>query len=441
MTQAAKKRRPRVAIVSLGCSKNLIDSERLMHMLANAGYDVAHEPQHVSPHDTVVVNTCGFIGDAKEESIEEILKWSQAKTGGKIKCLYVMGCLSERYREELTAEIPEVDGWFGKTDWPGLVRRLAGTSPATASFDRIITTPRHHAYLKIAEGCNRFCAFCAIPLITGRYTSRPIDQLEQEARALVAKGVSEINVIAQDLSAYGTDLYGHHALAQLIESLARIEGVKRIRLHYAYPSDFPLELLDVMARYPNVCSYIDIALQHISDGVLKRMRRHIDSAQTRQLLHTMRSKVPGLHIRTTLMVGFPGETDADFNELLDFVREQRFERMGAFAYCEEDDTYAALHLTDDVPAEVKQQRLDRLMALQEEISAEIQQQKVGQTLEVVIDRREGHTLIGRTQWDSPEVDPEVIITIPSEAKMPQPGSYCNVKIDSATAFELFATIV
>ena len=402
-------------------------------MLADSGVEASHETS--SPTDIVVVNTCGFIGDAKEESVNTILEQVEAKNLGHIKELYVMGCLSERYRQDLQKELPEVDRFYGKFDWTSLVTDLTRRHPGAISYDRVITTPSHHAYLKIAEGCNRFCAFCAIPLITGRYKSRPIEEIEEEVRTLVARGVKEFNVIAQDLSGYGQDLYGELKLPELVDRLADIDGVKWIRLHYAYPTEFPHGLLDVMARRENVCTYLDIALQHISDNVLNNMRRHISADETRSLLDEMRRKVPGIHIRTTLMVGFPGETDEDFNELLDFVKEQRFERMGAFAYCEEDDTFAARNYTDNVPEDVKQERLDRLMALQEEISMEIQQEKVGKTLEVVIDREEDDFYIARTQWDSPEVDPEVLVKKTREL---QPGMFCNVIITEAMPFELIA---
>lgn len=428
-------KKKKVNIISLGCSKNLVDSERLMAMLAGVGMDVVHEDDAVNRGDIVVVNTCGFIGDAKEESINEILKWATAKTEGEISELYVMGCLSQRYTDDLPAEIPEVDKWYGKTDWPALVTDLARKSPATVPYDRIITTPRHHAYLKIAEGCNRFCAFCAIPLITGRYKSRPMEEIIDEVKSLVARGVKEFNVIAQDLTAYGQDIYGHVSIAELVDRIADVVGVEWIRLHYAYPAGFPLDLLDVMARRDNVCKYLDIALQHVNDRVLSNMRRHITGDETRRLLAEMRRRVPGLHIRTTLMVGFPGEDDEAFEELIEFVREQRFERMGAFAYCEEEDTFGAKNFSDDIPAEIKQSRLDRLMELQEQISDEIQQQKVGETIPVIIDREESEFYVGRTQWDSPEVDPEVLISKPSVFK-PERGGFYNVKITSASPFEL-----
>lgn len=426
----------KIDIVTLGCSKNLVDSERLMAMLRRNGFTPRHDPaEGTKPSPTVVVNTCGFIGDAKEESINTILEYTQAKAEGDIKELYVMGCLSERYRKDLAEEIPEVDGWYGKFDWASLITRLHGDHPATTSYDRLITTPSHHAYIKIAEGCNRFCAFCAIPLITGRFKSRPIEEIETEVRDLVAKGVKEFNIIAQDLSSYGDDIYGHKALAELVDRLADIPGVEWIRLHYAYPSDFPMEIADVMARRPNVCSYLDIALQHINDDVLKSMRRHIDGRTTRELLAELRRRVPGIHIRTTLMVGFPGETEEQFQELLDFVREQRFERMGAFAYCEEDDTYAARY-TDDVTPEEKESRLSRLMAAQEEIAAEVNAEKVGRSLRVIVDREEDEFYVGRTEWDSPEVDPEVLI---KKTRTLTPGEFVNVTVIDSLPFELIAT--
>lgn len=429
----------KIAVITLGCSKNLVDSERLMKMLADVGYDVtdaaSEEFIESEGEKIVVVNTCGFIGDAKEESVNEILAWCEAKTEGEIDALYVMGCLSQRYANELPAEIPEVDKWYGKTDWAGLVGELAHRAPGSAPYDRVITTPRHHAYLKIAEGCNRFCSFCAIPLITGRYKSRPVEEIIDEVRMLVGRGVREFNVIAQDLTNYGKDLYGKVEIARLVDEMAKVEGVEWIRLHYAYPKDFPLELLDVMACHDNVCKYLDIALQHVSDTVLANMRRHITGKETRELLAEIRRRVPGIHIRTTPMVGFPGEGDEEFEELVDFVKEQRFERMGAFAYCEEEDTFGAKNFTDDIPAEVKQSRLERLMAVQEEISLAIQEAKVGEVMRVVVDREEDEFYVGRTQFDSPEVDPEVLIkkTLPLKR-----GEFYNVRITSALPFELMA---
>ena len=427
----------KIAVITLGCSKNLVDSERLMMMLNDVGYDVIVDADEEflssDGEKSVVINTCGFIGDAKEESVNEILSWCEAKSSGEISSLYVMGCLSQRYADVLPSEIPEVDKWYGKTDWHQLVKDLAHKNPGSAPYDRIITTPRHHAYLKIAEGCNRFCSFCAIPLITGRYKSRPVEEIVSEVRMLVGRGVKEFNVIAQDLTNYGKDLYGKVEIARLIDEIAMVPGVEWIRLHYAYPKDFPLELLDVMAKHPNVCKYLDIALQHISDNVLENMRRHITGAETRELLAEIRRRVPGIHIRTTLMVGFPGEGESQFQELMEFAKEQKFERMGAFAYCEEEDTYGAQNFSDDIPQEVKDARLSRLMELQESVSDELQQQKVGKIMRVVIDREEPDFYVGRTEFDSPEVDPEVLVSkiIPLER-----GGFYNVKITSAMPFEL-----
>lgn len=428
----------RVNIISLGCSKNLVDAESLMQRLGDVGCDVRFEDD--GPADVVVVNTCGFIGDAKEESINTILELGQAKSAGRIGRIFVMGCLSERYRQMLTDEIPEIDRIYGKFDWGGIVDELKTSAHATsvtpaAGARRRVTTGPSNAFIKIAEGCNRFCAFCAIPLITGRFKSRPVEDIENEVRALVAQGFSEFNIIAQDLSSYGLDLYGELSLARLVNRLADIEGVHWLRLHYAYPAQFPHDILDVIRERDNVCAYLDIALQHASDKVLANMRRHITRRETEQLLDEIRAKVPGIHIRTTLMTGFPGEDPEEFEELMDFVRRQRFERMGAFAYCEEEDTYGAQHYADDIPAEVKQERLDRLMALQEEISLEIQQEKVGKTVEVVIDAEEDDYYIGRTQWDSPEVDPQVLVEKTRELI---PGRYYNVEITEALPFELIA---
>ncbi|MDE6489861.1 MAG: 30S ribosomal protein S12 methylthiotransferase RimO [Muribaculaceae bacterium] len=430
--------RKKVEIVSLGCSKNLVDSERLLAMLGDAGLEASVVDNVTRAADVAVINTCGFIGDAKEESVNTILETLQSKGAGRLKKVYVMGCLSQRYRSDLEAEVPEVDGWYGKFDWPALVSDLVHDYPGSAKYDRIITTPRHHAYLKIAEGCNRFCAFCAIPLITGRFRSRSIDDIVDETRMLVDRGVKEFNVIAQDLSSYGTDIYGGRMmLPELTRRLAEIPGVEWLRMHYAYPAQFPMELMDVMAEYPNVCNYLDIALQHISDPVLTAMRRHITSDATRRLIGDMRDRVPGLHLRTTLMVGFPGEGDREFDELMRFVEETRFERMGAFAYCEEDDTWAAHNLPDAVPAEIKQHRLERLMDLQERISLDHQEAKVGSRLRVIIDREEPEYYIGRTEWDSPEVDPEVLI---AKDKPVTVGEFCHVRVDSAMPFELMAHV-
>lgn len=426
----------RVNIISLGCFKNLVDTERLMAMLAKEGIEVRISEDPTEKADAVVINTCGFIGDAKEESINTILAAAEAKKRRRVGKIMVFGCLSERYAKELPAELPEVDAWCGKFNWPDIVTLLTGKQADAACADRVITTPPHQAYLKIAEGCDRFCAFCAIPLITGRMRSRTPEELEDEVRRLVDRGVKEFNVVAQDLTSYGRDLPGkEYQLPKLIDRLAGIPGVEWLRLHYAYPADFPMEVMDVMASHPNVCNYLDIALQHISDPVLKNMRRHIDGARTRELIAEMRRRVPGLHLRTTLMVGFPGEGDREFEELMAFAREARFERMGAFAYCEEEDTFAAKNFKDATPEEVKQARLDALMALQEEISAEIQAEKVGRNLRVMIDREEPEFYIGRTEWDSPEVDPEVLI---SKDKPLVIGDFADVNITSATAFDLMA---
>lgn len=426
----------RIDVISLGCSKNLVDSERLLKQLELSGFQAFHNSDNVEG-DIVIINTCGFIGDAKEESINTILTYAEAKNEGRIKELYVMGCLSERYRDDLLAEIPEIDRIYGKFDWVNIVSDIIKRNPATMPYDRVITTPSHYTYLKIAEGCNRFCAFCAIPLITGRYKSRPIEELLEEVRMLVGKGVKEFNVIAQDLSSYGLDIYKRLALPELIDRMAEIDGVKWIRLHYAYPSEFPYEILDVMARHSNVCNYLDIALQHINNDVLKNMRRHITKEETLALIRTIREKVPGIHIRTTLMVGFPGETEDAFNELKEFVREAKFERMGAFAYCEEDDTYAAKNFSDSIPQEVKESRLEEIMTIQEDVALESNQSKIGKTMTVVIDREEPDYFVGRTEFDSPEVDPEVLIDKDDRLTV---GNFYDVEITEALPFELMAKL-
>ena len=407
-----------------------------MKRFEDCGYEVAHDSDNVCG-EVVVINTCGFIGDAKEESINTILEYVEAKREHRIKHLFVMGCLSERYLADLKLEIPEVDKFYGKFNWAELINDLKLINPPTKSYERHLTTPSHYAYLKISEGCNRFCAFCAIPLITGRHTSVPMEQLEEEVRTLVAQGVKEFNVIAQDLSSYGTDIYGHMALPELIERLAVIEGVEWIRLHYAYPTQFPYEILPVMARHKNVCKYLDIALQHISNKVLTNMRRHITKEQTLELIARLRREVPGIHIRTTLMVGFPGEGEVEFEELKEFIRTARFDRMGAFAYCEEDDTFAAKNYSDDIPQEVKDARLAEIMEIQEGIALELNEAKIGSVLKVIIDREEGDYFIGRTEFDSPEVDPEVLI------KKSQPlsiGKFYNVRIEAAMPFELIGEV-
>lgn len=426
----------RIDVISLGCSKNLVDSERLLKQLELSGFQAFHNSGNVDG-DIAIINTCGFIGDAKEESINTILTYAEAKNEGRIKELYVMGCLSERYRDDLLAEIPEIDRIYGKFDWVNIVSDIIKRNPAIMPYDRVITTPSHYTYLKIAEGCNRFCAFCAIPLITGRYKSRPIEEILEEVRMLVGKGVKEFNVIAQDLSSYGLDIYKRLALPELIDRMAEIDGVKWIRLHYAYPFEFPYEILDVMARHSNVCNYLDIALQHINNDVLKNMRRHITKEETLALIRTIREKVPGIHIRTTLMVGFPGETEEAFNELKEFVREAKFERMGAFAYCEEDDTYAAKNFSDSIPQEVKESRLEEIMTIQEDVALESNQSKIGKTMTVVIDREEPDYFVGRTEFDSPEVDPEVLIDKDDRLTV---GNFYDVEITDALPFELMAKL-
>lgn len=429
-------RKKRIDVISLGCSKNLVDSERLLRQLRDCGFEAHHNSDNVKG-DIVVVNTCGFIGDAKEESVNTILEYAEAKNDGRIKELFVMGCLSERYRKDLQTEIPEIDRLYGKFDWVNLISEVVKKNPATLPYERVITTPRHYAYLKISEGCNRFCSFCAIPLITGRHKSRSIEEILKEVEYLVKQGVKEFNVIAQDLSSYGLDLYGKLMLPELIDRMAQMEGVEWIRLHYAYPAQFPHEILDVMAKHPNVCKYLDIALQHINDRVLENMRRHINKEQTLQLLEEIRTKVPGVHIRTTLMVGFPGEDEAAFEELKQFIKDARFERMGAFAYCEEEDTFGAKNFEDSIPQEVKEARLSEIMELQETISLEINETKVGQTMKVIIDREEPDYYIGRTEFDSPEVDPEVLV---SKEKTLQIGQFYNVEIQEAMPFELIGRV-
>lgn len=428
-------KRNKIDIISLGCSKNLVDSEHLIRQLQAAGYTVEHNSSHIDG-EIVVVNTCGFIADAQQESINTILALGEAKRQGRIRKLLVMGCLSERFMADLTQELPEVDHFYGKFNWKQVLDDLGKSYRHDLASDRTLTTPPHYAYLKISEGCNRFCAFCAIPLITGRHKSVPMQQLLDETRNLVDRGVKEFNVIAQDLSSYGTDLTGKMMLPELIDKMAAIPGVEWIRLHYAYPTQFPWDILTVMAQHPNVCNYLDIALQHISDHMLERMNRHVTKEETYELIRRLRREVPGIHIRTTLMVGFPGETDEDFQELLEFTRWARFERMGAFAYSEEEGTYSAEHYEDDVPDEVKQQRLDKLMRVQQHISAELEAEKVGSVMRVIIDRQEGGWYVGRTEFCSPEVDPEVLIPIDEQLAI---GQFYDVRITDAEEFDLYAT--
>lgn len=431
-----------IDVITMGCSKNLVDSENLLRQFAAIGCDFHHNPDELHG-DIAVINTCGFIGDAKEESINSILELVEQKNEGNLNRIYVMGCLSERYRKELREEIPEVDRFYGKFDWKDLIKDLSPSGLSESAScqtlnTRVLTTPKHYAFLKISEGCDRSCAYCAIPLITGPHISRPIEEILAEVEELVKSGVKEFQIIAQELTYYGVDLYGHRRIAELIERMAQIPGVEWIRLHYAYPNRFPVELLRVIREHKNVCKYLDIALQHVSDHMLSRMKRHITKQETLDLVAAFRREVPGITLRTTLMVGFPGETDEDFEELMDFVRTARFDRMGAFAYSEEEGTYAADNYEDDVPAEVKQARLDRLMALQEEISAELLAEKVGQTFRIVVDRKEGDYYIGRTEYDSPEVDCEVLLRATDRPL--EIGSFYNAKVTSAEEFDLYAEI-
>ena len=445
-------KRGEIDIITLGCSKNLVDAERLMRQLELAGYRCVHDsPQPKG--EIAIINTCGFIGDAKEESIEMILQFADRKNKGKLSKLYVMGCLSQRYAKELPAEIPEVDGWFGKFDFLGIVEECAsaqfrerpegyGLEFKGKGYERMLTTPSHYAYLKIAEGCNRYCSYCAIPLITGKFTSRTIEDILEEVKWLVSKGVKEFNVIAQDLSSYGLDLYGEHRLAQLLNQMAQVEGVEWIRIHYTYPTDFPYDILPVMAKHSNICKYMDIALQHCSDNMLKLMRRRIAREEQDTLIARIREEVPGICLRTTLLVGHPGETEEDFNELCEWIKKMKFDRLGAFAYSEEEGTYAAKHYTDDIPQEEKDRRVDTIMAIQQTISSEILSQMVGTQQRVVIDREEADYYIGRTQYDSPEVDCEVLIKKEGdEAKGKlKIGEFYTVNIIKSEDFDLYASL-
>ena len=451
-----------IDVITLGCSKNLVDSEKLMKLLEESGYTLSHNPDKVNG-EIVVINTCGFIGDAKEESINMILEVCDLKRKRRVRKVFVMGCLSERYMAELGDEIPQVDKYYGKFDWVQLIKDLAepqvpsneedaeectlydwvhatnDLAKPQALIDRVQTTPQHYAYVKISEGCDRTCAYCAIPIITGRHVSRPMEEIVEEVRLLVSKGVTEFQLIAQDLTYYGVDLYKKQSIAELVERISDVEGVKWIRLHYGYPTHFPMDLLRVMRERDNVCKYLDIALQHVSSNVLKRMRRNITKEETIALLRTIRQEVPGIYLRTTLMVGFPGETDEEFDELLQFTKEMRFERMGAFAYSEEEGTYAAEHYEDDIEDEVKQTRLDRLMRIQQRIAEEISAASIGKTMQVVIDREEGNYYVGRTQYDSPEVDPEVLLL--KEENDVKIGQYYMVEITSADEFDLYGTVI
>ena len=428
----------KVDLITLGCSKNLVDSEQLMGRLELNGYDVEHDPK-VADGEIAIINTCGFIQDAKKESIDTILEFAERRKSGELKKLIVMGCLSQRYKKELEKEIPEVDKFYGKFDFMDVMKYLGRDTEYNSKMgvNRRITTPKHYAYVKVSEGCNRMCSYCAIPLITGRYKSRDMQEIVDEVEFLVSQGVKEFQIIAQDLSYYGEDKYGENKLAELVRRLSDVNGVEWLRLHYAYPAGFPDELLKVMRERENVCKYLDIALQHISDNMLVKMRRHITKAETLDLLAKIRSEVPGIHIRTTLMVGHPGETSDDFDELVDFVKTQRFERMGAFTYSDEDGTYSNVHYNDDVPIEVKDKRLDKIMDLQSFISEEINANKVGKVLKTIIDRKEGDFYVGRTQFDSPEVDPEVLVK--SDAKLVA-GNFYDVKITGAETYDLYGEI-
>ena len=430
-------RKNKVDIITLGCSKNLVDSEQLMRQFVANGYTVEHDPHKING-EIVVVNTCGFIGDAQEESINMILELGEQKQKGRIGKLFVMGCLSERFLKDLEKELPEVDRFYGKFNWKELISDLGKSYHQELATERVLTTPRHYAYVKIGEGCNRTCSYCSIPIITGAYQSRPMDEIVDEVRGLVAQGVKEFQMIAQDLTFYGLDRYKRMALPELVERVSDIPGVEWIRLHYGYPSHFPYDLLPVMRERDNVCKYMDIALQHISDPMLKMMRRNITKAETYELLERMRREVPGIHLRTTLMVGHPGETEQDFEELIRFVKDIRFERMGAFAYSHEEGTYAYQHYKDEIPQEVKQDRLDYLMRVQEGISADVNASKVGQTFRVIVDREEEDFYVGLTQYDSPEVDPEILI---SKDTPLSPGSFYQVKVIDAQAFDLYGKVL
>ena len=452
-------RKGEIDIITLGCSKNLVDAERLMRQLELAGYRCVHDSPKPNG-EIAIINTCGFIGDAKEESIEMILQFADRKNRGKLRKLYVMGCLSQRYAKELPAEIPEVDGWFGKFDYMGIVQEVQKLrssnvliSPEGSNdysqaniqelkgkdYERTLTTPSHYAYLKIAEGCNRYCSYCAIPLITGKFTSRKTEEILEEVQWLVSKGVKEFNVIAQDLSSYGLDLYGEHRLAELLDKMAQVKGVEWIRIHYTYPTDFPYDILPVMAKHSNICKYMDIALQHCSDNMLERMRRRITREEQDALIARIRQEVPGICLRTTLLVGHPGETEEDFNELCEWVKTMKFDRLGAFAYSEEEGTYAAKHYNDDIPQEEKDRRVDTIMAIQQSISSEILHQMVGTQQRVVIDREEHDYFVGRTQYDSPEVDCEVLIA-KSEKNTIHIGEYYIVNIIKSEDFDLYASL-
>jgi ribosomal protein S12 methylthiotransferase len=429
-------RKRKVDIITMGCSKNLVDSEHLIRQFQANGFEVEHDPEKPDG-EIAIINTCGFIEAAKQESIDMILEFAQLKETGKLKKLFVMGCLSERYRDELAKEISAVDKFYGKFNWKEVLKDIGGLYYREYENERTLTTSSHYAYLKISEGCDRHCSYCAIPIMTGAHRSRPMEEIVDEVKSLVQNGVKEFQVIAQELTYYGLDIYHEKRIAELIERISDVEGVKWIRLHYAYPTQFPMDLLRVIRERKNVCKYLDIAFQHISDHMLNLMLRHVTKEETYRLIENMRKEVPGICLRTTLMVGHPGETDEDFEELKEFVKKVRFDRMGAFMYSEEEGTYAALHYRDDVPGEVKQKRLDELMAIQEEIAAEMSEEQVGQTYQTIIDRVEGDYYVGRTQYDSPEVDPEVLIR-KDERKL-NIGEFYDVKIIQADEYDLYGT--
>ncbi len=426
-----------VDVITMGCSKNLVDSEQLMRQLKECGYEVTHDSEE--PRGSIaVINTCGFIGDAKQESINMILEFCERKEQGDLEKLYVMGCLSERYLTELREEITQVDKFYGKFNWKELIGDLKKEYKPEIAHERVLSTPSHYAFLKISEGCNRRCAYCAIPIITGAHVSRPMEEILDEVRYLVSQGVKEFQIIAQELTYYGIDIYKKQAIAELVERIADIEGVEWIRLHYAYPLHFPDELLRVMRERKNVCKYLDIALQHVSTKILKKMQRHVTKEDTYALIEKMRREVPGICIRTTMMVGFPGETDKDFEELMDFVKWAKFDRLGAFAYSEEDGTFAAENYRDNVSKKKKQERLDRLMEVQQRISTRLNEEKVGKVFRTIIDRVEGDYYIGRTEFDSPDVDTEVLINS-SEDNL-RIGEFYDVLITDATEFDLMGTV-
>lgn len=429
--------RNRVDVITLGCSKNLVDSEQLMRQFVVNGYTVEHDPEYPKG-EIAVINTCGFIGDAKEESINMILSFAEKKRTGKLSKLFVMGCLSERYLNQLQEEIPEVDAYYGKFDWKRLVNDLGKSYYKDLEYDRVLTTPSHYAYIKVSEGCDRTCSYCSIPIMTGRHQSRSIEEIVDEVKLLSQKGVKEFQFIAQDLTFYGVDRYKKMMLPQLVEQVAQIEGAEWIRLHYAYPAHFPIDLLRVMREHDNVCNYLDIAFQHISDNMLKKMRRNISKEQTIDLIAKFREEVPNLHLRTTMMVGHPGETEDDFAELLDFVKETRFERLGAFPYSHEEGTYCDKFYKDDISVDVKQERMNILMEVQEQIAMEVNELKIGLTLQVLIDREDDEFYVGRTEYDSPEVDGEVLIAKDKKLCI---GSFYDVKINSALPFDLIGDIV